>query len=106
MKYEVVLADEAERNLQAAYQWYDSRSAEAAHRWYDGIVRAAASLEKAPERCPLAHENDRFPVELRQLNYGSGKRLTHRIVFAIRSRRVVIYAIRHLAQRDLTPDDV
>lgn len=105
MKYEVVLTEEAERNLHAAYEWYDSRSAEAARRWYDGIVRAMASLEQSPERCPLARENERFPVELRQLNYGSGKRLTHRILFVIRPSHVVVYAIRHLAQRDVLPED-
>jgi len=106
MKYEVVLTEQAERSLHAAYRWYDSRSAEAAGRWYDGIVRAMTSLEQSPERCPLARENDRFPVELRQLNYGSGKRLTHRILFVIRPSRVVVYAVRHVAQRDALPEDL
>jgi len=53
----------------------------------------------------LAREDPRFPIELRQLNYGSGRRTTHRILFAIRSTRVVVYAIRHFAQQDWRSDD-
>lgn len=106
MSHEVVLTEEAERGLEEVYQWYARQSTEAANKWYSGILQTFVSLEQNPERCPLATDNDRFPVEIRQLNYGSGRRLTHRIVFTIRPGRVIIYAIRHLAQRDLRPEDV
>lgn len=55
---------------------------------------------------PLAREKDAFPIEIRELRYGLGRRPTHRAVFAIRPNVVVIYAIQHLAQRDLTLDDL
>jgi hypothetical protein len=45
------------------------------------------------------------PIELRQLNYGSGRKITHRIIFAIRPTRVVVYAVRHVAQRDWEPGE-
>ena len=106
MSHEVVLTEEAERGLEDAYEWYARQSTEAANLWYSGILMAITSLERNPERCPLATDNDRFPVEIRQLNYGSGRRLTHRIVFTIRPDRVIVYAIRHLAQQDLRPEDV
>jgi hypothetical protein len=61
-------------------------------------------LAKNPYRCSLALENPRFPIELRQLNYGSGRRKTHRIIFAIRPDTVVVHAVRHVAQEDWRPE--
>ena len=104
MKYEVVLTSEARENARAAYDWYAERSQEAADKWHAGLLDALTTLETDPQRCGLANENARFPVELRQLLYGSGRRITHRIVFAIRPARVVVYAIRHVAQQDWKPD--
>jgi hypothetical protein len=63
------------------------------------------SLEDDPDRCPFARENASIPIEIRQLSYGLSRK-THRAIFAVRSDRVVVYAIRHLAQRDLLPDDI
>jgi hypothetical protein len=62
-------------------------------------------LAENPERCPFARENPRFPIELRLLNYGSGRRTTHRIIFAIRPTLVVVYAVRHVAQQDWRPEE-
>lgn len=59
---------------------------------------ALDSLKKNPERCPLADESSRFPIDLRQLNFGSGRKTTHRIIIAIRPDFVIVYAIRHVAQ--------
>jgi plasmid stabilization system protein ParE len=104
MKYEVLLTNEAQENARAAFRWYAERSQEAADRWCDGLLTALASLESDPQRCPLANENARFPIELRQLLYGSGHRITHRIVFAIRPTTAVVHAIRHVTQGDWRPE--
>jgi hypothetical protein len=58
-------------------------------------------LEQNPDRCALAPENDRFPYEIRQLNFGIGRKPTHRLVFTIRPKEVVILRVRHLAQQDI-----
>lgn len=63
------------------------------------------SLEQDPARRPLAPENDHFPYELRQLNYGLGSQATHRAVFTIRDNVVLILRIRHLAQHTLLEED-
>ena len=63
------------------------------------------SLEQNPSRFPLAFENDQFPYELRQQNYGLGSNPTHRAIFTIRNNVVLILRIRHLAQRLMDPDD-
>jgi len=38
--------------------------------------------------------------------YGSGKRISHRILFVIRERQVVVYQIRHVSMRDVNTDDL
>ena len=49
-----------------------------AERWQEGLEQATVSLETFPRRCPLAHENESFPYEVRQLLYAS-----HRILFTL-----------------------
>lgn len=56
--------------------------------------------------CPLAHESAEFPFELRELHYGSGRRTTHRALFRVVDDCVEVLAIRHHAQRDVSPDDI
>lgn len=103
MTYAVKLTSRAEIDYQQACAWYSERSTQAAEKWYEDLQSALDSLKQNPERCPLADENSRFPIELRQLNFGSGRRITHRILFAIRPDAVVVYAIRHVAQASWRP---
>ena len=106
MKYDVILTDRALRQLDAACAWYDRNAPQVAADWYNGFLEALESLEENPERFSLARESSRFPVEIRQLLYGVGRRKTHRAVFSVHEHRVVIRAIRHLSQRDLQRDDL
>ena len=107
MKYVVTVLPRALRQLyESAAWWAEHRSPVQASRWLEGFEKAIASLEDNPERCGLARENDAFPFTLRQLPYGLGTKNTHRAVFEIRSNEVIVYAIRHLAQADLTTNDI
>jgi plasmid stabilization system protein ParE len=99
MNYEVVLTLEADRNARSIIAWYTERSQAAADRWYNEFSAAIASLGRSPEQYAVARENSRFPIELRQLNFGGGRRITHRILYTIRPGAVVI------AQQDWRPDD-
>jgi plasmid stabilization system protein ParE len=92
--------------LEQALWWSENRSAEQALRWLAGFEAALASLADRPDRCAVARENDAFDVPIRELHYGLRGRATHRAVFEIRQREVIVHSIRHLAQRDLSPDDV
>src|SRR5688572_18533121 len=106
MTYHVYVTDKASGQLEAAALWWSQhRSAEQAQQWYDGFIVALGSLATNPQRFPLAPEHEAFPIELRQLTYGHGRKKTHRAVFVIRRDRVVVYAVRHLAQGDISPDD-
>lgn len=107
MSYEVRLTHKAEQQLNAAVDWWaEHRSPEQAERWHAGVVNAMLSLGVNPLRCRLARENRAAPIELRELQYGLGRRTSHRILFAVRQDRIVVYAIRHVAQDDLTVDDL
>ena len=89
-----------------AVWWSENRSLDEAIRWLIVIESAINGLAENAERHPLARESESFDIQVRQLNVGiSGKR-THRILFSIHDDRVVVYAVRNLAQRDITPDDL
>ena len=59
-----------------------------------------------PTSHTLSHENDDFPYEIRDMLFGlSGKR-THRAVFTIIGKRIVILTVRHHSQDRISPVDV
>lgn len=105
MNYEVVLTDEADRNVRSILAWYVDRTESAASRWYHEYTTAVAALSNEPTRYGLARENEKFPIELRQFVFGCGRRKTHRIIYAVRPDRVVIYAVRHVAQQGWRAED-
>jgi len=108
MKYDVSIDDVVWLQLKDAARWYlqRSESSQVAESWYRGFVEALQSLSENPTRHGLARENDLFRYELRELLYGSGRRKTHRALFRVVGSRVEIMLIRHIAQRDITPDDL
>ena len=104
---EVVLNRRAERQLDEAFTWWAKRrSAEQAARWYRGFLGSLLDLEQNAASYPLAPENHRFPFEVRQMLFGLGSRPTHRALFTIRPNVVLVFSIRHLAQRWITLDDL
>ena len=107
MTYHVVLTRKAERQITLAARWWAKhRSAEQAERWYQGLMQTLNSLAHDAKRCPLAPEHETLPLPIRQITYGVGRRPTHRVLFAVRGQRVVVYAVRHFAQRDICPEDL
>ena len=106
MSFEVVLTEEAKRQLDEACEWYQQNAPHLANDWYNGLLDSLYLLEYDPTRFGIARESHEFPVEMRQLLYGVGKRKTHRAIFSVHGDRVVVRAIRHLAQRDLRNSDL
>jgi len=108
MKYEVRPTRNAKRSIRETSAWYRAKtgSDEVADQWLDRITSALDSLSINPERCSLYVNSDDFDVEIREMLYGSGKRKTHRIFFTISENAVSVIAVKHFAQRDLTPGDV
>lgn len=108
MKYQVSIHDGIYQYLHETAAWYSERaqSIEVGARWQDGFLTVLHSLSVNPQRHARAKESDQFPYELRELSYGSGRRKTHRAYFRIVGQQVEVLAIRHVAQRDVTPDDL
>ena len=106
MSYQVQLTPQARIELcNSALWWAEHRSSEEAVRWLTGFEAALSLLSENPERWPMAQENGLVPVEIRAMLFGVRRRKTHRAVFQIRQDRVVVHAVRHLAQDALTADD-
>ncbi len=107
MSFRVVITEQAEREMQAAFNWWaEHRSKRQADQWYAGFAKAIANLSENPLRHRRSRERNRFADEIRDLLFGLGRRVTHRAVFAIRGEEVVILTIRHLAQQDLSTEDI
>jgi len=108
VKFQVILLPRAEQQLcEAALWWSEHRNLDQALRWLEGFESAIQSLTENPARVGFARENDAFPFGLRQLNYGLGKHPTHRAVFEIHEdSTVLVHAIRHLAQDEISPDEI
>ncbi len=107
MNYQVVLTDQAHADLEAAHAWWaGNRSETQAAKWYNAFADAIESLATNPLRCILSRESGQFPFQIRDLYFGIGRRKTHRAIFTVRPDMVLVIAIRHLAQRDLSLDDL
>jgi plasmid stabilization system protein ParE len=105
MTYRVIILPRARSQLlEQALWWSLNRSADQAYYWLEGFEQALASLANNPERCSVARESDAFNVQIRELHYGFRGKATHRALFQIRESDVIVYTIRHLAQRDLTSE--
>ena len=109
-KFEIILAAEAEANIQKAYQWIAEANPEAADRWYDGLITTLKSLSELPLRCPIAPESKLGLVdrEVRQLLYGRSF-WKYRILFALEGQKIFILHVRHGARlylgQELPEDD-
>jgi plasmid stabilization system protein ParE len=107
MSFRVAITEQAEREMHCAFDWWtEHRSKRQADRWYAGLAKAIAALSENPERHGQSRESDRFAYEIRDLLFGLGRRPTHRAVFAIRGEEVVVLTVRHVTQRDLSPNDI
>ena len=107
MSHRVTILPRAKRQLlEQAFWWSENRSAEQAFHWLEGFEQALASLADRPARCSIARESAAFEFVVRELHYGLRNKATHRAVFEIRGDEVIVHCVRHLAQRDLTPEDI
>jgi plasmid stabilization system protein ParE len=105
--YRVTILPRAKRQLlEQAGWWAKNRSAEQALRWLDGFELSLSALATNPERCAVARESEAFEVTIRELHYGLRNKSTHRAVFEIRNDEVIVHSVRHLAQQELTVDDL
>lgn len=97
--FKVRITQPAEIDIQRNFEWWrDNRDPEQATEWYESIFPAIQSLAQMPRRCAFAREQDPYPGELRQLQFGIGRKATHRIIFTIEDETVFILAVLHHRQ--------
>jgi len=85
----------AESELRAVYRYIRNRAPVAARDWIRGARRAAKTLARRPDRCPLAPESVSFDQPIRELFFGSGNRGTYRFLFVVIAQSVYILHVRH-----------
>jgi plasmid stabilization system protein ParE len=107
MTFTVVVTDQAANDLSENVEWWSrERSEEQALRWHQGIHTAIESLAEQPERFPLAAEHDEFPYLLREMHFGLGSRPSHRILFTVAKKAVIVLTVRHASRDAVRRDDL
>ena len=69
-------------DLEQYYRFAWKSGGNQASAWYERFVEQLKSLDRAPERCPIARESKRVFLEVRELHYGRRANV-FRILFTI-----------------------
>ncbi|WP_146392561.1 type II toxin-antitoxin system RelE/ParE family toxin [Allorhodopirellula solitaria] len=91
---------------ESASWWAENHSVAQAARWLSGIESAIRALADTAPRHPLAPESAAFDFPLHQMNFGVSSKSTHRVLFSFDDARVLVFAVRHLSQSDVSSDDL
>jgi toxin ParE1/3/4 len=96
MAYLVKLMPRAQRDLASLFDYVHAAESATAFRWYEGLRREIFTLEKNPNRCPIAPEGKHS----RHLLYGR-KPHVYRVIYRVleQKKRVEVLHIRHGARR-------
>ena len=81
------------------------RAPQTAARWLERFHCALATLAEHPERCPLARENSKVDLQLREYHFGR-KPNVFRVIFTIDRRQVCILRIRRAQRRNLSAREI
>ena len=105
MIYRVIITPDAESDLRTAYRYIRSYAPNAARDWIQRARRAARSLARRLQRCPLAPESASFDQPIRELLFGTGNRGTYRFLFVVIDQSVYVVHVRHGSMLPLWPLD-
>jgi len=76
-----------------------------AFRWLQRFQGALETLDHNPERCPLARENDKVDVDVREFLFGK-RPYVFRILFVIDGETVRVLRIRRAQRRFLRQGEI
>ena len=103
MTRSVLISDKADQELRKTCAWWSKhRSPDEAERWYDKSVDRLLSLAEDADQQAIAQETHAFSTKVYQVNFGLGRKPTHRALYIIRGSEVIVLRIRHLAQREIS----
>ncbi len=101
MRCTVEITETAEAELDEAYRRLrDEYSADYALRWREALLAATETLERFPERCPMAPESQFLGRKIRQFLHGK-RRGMYRILFEVQGKTVCVLHIRHAARQHI-----
>lgn len=101
MSHCVVVQRLAREDLSEAYRYAARRAPQTARRWLDRFETAIGSLARHPQRCPLARENGKVEMEVRELHFGKQPSV-FRVIFTIDGPVVRVLRVRRAQRRALT----
>ena len=107
MAYRVEIARNAEADLEELYLWVVARAPQQGSKWFNGLERAVLSLDRHPERCPIAPESIKSDQPIRVLSYGR-KPHVYRVFFTVdhRAQLVRVLHVRRGARKPPQPDEL
>jgi plasmid stabilization system protein ParE len=104
MAFRVEISLQAERDAESILEWLLlEKAGRSGIDWFLALDDAFASLAQFPERCPIAPESTRFPLEVRQLLYGRSPHM-YRILFTISGDTVSVLHVRHGRRKPLSSE--
>lgn len=103
MRFRVEIARSAEADLEQLYLWVIARAPQRGAAWFNGLERAILSLDRHPDRCPIAPESLDPANPVRVLHYGR-KPHVYRAFFTVdrATRAVRVVHVRHGARQPPT----
>jgi len=96
----------ARRDDRTTAEWYDLQRGGLGERWADALDDTFDSIESNSLQFGLAIEADSIGIELREALFGAGRRITHRVIFEVHNEEIWIYAVRHVAQSEITEAEI
>ncbi len=111
MIFRVDISELAENDIGDALAWIRSRSEKAAVQWLRAFEASLNSLDRMPNRCPIAPETLSFLIEIRNLLFGDGS-MQYRIIFGVSVDEksgegvVTIYRVRNSIRRPLSGSEI
>lgn len=106
--YTVRFAPRATADVNEYFASMAARTPLTAGRWLARLRATTDSLDRLPERCPLAAESRwlrRLGRTVRETYHGK-RRNTYRILFEVIGSEVLILRVRHGRQRRLRPGEI
>ncbi len=92
-KFRVEITEAAEADVAEIWEFIAQDKPEAAAAFVQRLEEQIGTLERFPERCPLAPENELLGAAYRHLLYGN-----YRTIFKIVGSRVIILRVLHGAR--------
>lgn len=101
MVFRVELTKTAQTDLEGLYLWVVERAPSQGAAWFNGLEEKIASLDRLPERCPVAPESFDPERPVRVLHYGRARHV-YRVLFWI-DDTVSIVNVLHVRRGSRSP---